>query len=164
MVEITEEKVGTQERLTQSTTGSGSEKGDMAMSDNQESAERQLLTFDEDMWDQLDRVAAYQKSGSSMVLGLQTFASGYKTLVKQFADGLTKCALNFEKDMFNVMRSQDYSGKRSDSSDLEFSTLSIAITGVRSGVDILARLMDDAALDIVGDLVEPLDTYYKHYN
>lgn len=24
--------------------------------------------------------------------------------------------------------------------------------------------MDDAALDIVGDLVEPLDTYYKHYN
>ena len=34
MVEITEEKVGTQERLTQSTTGSGSEKGDMAMSDN----------------------------------------------------------------------------------------------------------------------------------
>ena len=100
-----------------------------------------------------------------MVLGLQTFASGYKTLVKQFADGLTKCAMNFEKDMLNVMRQNDYSGKSGgDASDLEFSTLSIAITGVRSGVDILARLMDDAALDIVGDLVEPLDTYYKHYN
>ena len=63
------------------------------------------------------------------------------------------------------MRSQDYAGKRGiDGSDLEFSTLSIAITGVRSGVDILAHLMDDAAQDIIGDLVEPLDTYYKHYN
>jgi len=44
--------------------------------------DRQLLTFDEDLWDQLDRVAAFQKHGSSMVLGLQTFASGYKKLVK----------------------------------------------------------------------------------
>lgn len=53
--------------------------------------------------------------------------------------------MNFEKDMFNVMRSQDYQNKsRGDASDMEFSTLSIAITGVRSGVDILARLMDDA--------------------
>ena len=127
--------------------------------------DRQLLTFDEDLWDKLDRVAAYQKHGSSMVLGLQTFASSYKKLVKQFADGLTKCASNFEKDMFNVMRSNDYLSKRGgDASDLEFSTLSIAITGVRSGVDILARLLDEASQDIIGDMVEPLETYYKNYD
>ena len=47
--------------------------------------------------------------------------------------------------MFNVMRSMDYMGKRGDASDLEFSTLSIAITGIRSGMDVMARLMEDAA-------------------
>lgn len=66
--------------------------------------------------------------------------------------------------MFNVMRSQEYMGKRSDASDLEFSTLSIAITGVRSGMDVLCRLLDDASQDIMGDMVEPLETYYKNYN
>ena len=40
-----------------------------------------------------------------MLLGLQTFANGYRKLVKQFAEGLTKCSANFEKDMFHVMRS-----------------------------------------------------------
>ena len=65
--------VAGQERLTQSTTGS--EKGDTAnnsQEDQQVNAgnDRQLLTFDEDLWDKLDRVAAYQKHGSSMVLGL----------------------------------------------------------------------------------------------
>ena len=54
-------------------------------------------------------------------------------------------------------------GKRGEASELEFSTLSIAITGVRSGVDVLARMMEDSAQDIVGDMIEPLETYYKHY-
>ena len=80
-----------------------------------------------------------------MLLGLQTFANGYRKLVKQFAEGLTKCSANFEKDMFHVMRSPEYMGQRGDACDLEFSTLSIAITGVRSGMEVLARLLDDAA-------------------
>ena len=127
-------------------------------------SDRQLLTFEEDLWDRLDRVAAYQKHGSSMVLGLQTFANGYKKLVKQFADGLTKCTSQFENDMFNVMRSNEYMGQREDASELEFSTLSIAITGVRSGIDVLSRIIEDAAQDVMGDMVEPLETYYKNYN
>ena len=126
--------------------------------------DRQLLTFEEDLWDQLDRVQAYQRNGSSMVLGLQNFAISYNKIVKKFAEGLTKCTSNFEKDMFNVMRSMDYMGKRGDASDLEFSTLSIAITGIRSGMDVMARLMEDAAQDIVGDMIEPLETYHKHYS
>ena len=99
-----------------------------------------------------------------MILGLQNFAIGYNKLVKKFAEGLSRCSSNFEKDMFNVMRSQDYLGKRGEASELEFSTLSIAITGVRSGIDTLARVMEDAAQDIVGDMIEPLETYHKHYN
>ena len=55
-------------------------------------------------------------------------------------------------------------GNRGEASELEFSTLSIAITGVRSGIDVLARLMDDTAQDVVGDMIEPLETYHKHYN
>ena len=66
---------------------------------------RQLLTFDEDLWDKLDRVVAYQKHGSSMVLGLQNLAIGYNKLIKQFATGLRKCTSDFEKDMLNLMRS-----------------------------------------------------------
>ena len=104
-----------------------------------------MLTFDEDLWDQLERVAAYQKHGASMVSGLQNFAHTYGKLIRQFSDGLRKCASNFEKDMFNTMRSQEYVGNRGEASELEFSTLSIAITGVRSGIDVLAKLMDDSA-------------------
>lgn len=66
--------------------------------------------------------------------------------------------------MFNVMRSNEYMGQREDASELEFSTLSIAITGVRSGIDVLSRIIEDAALDVMGDMVEPLETYYKNYN
>jgi len=42
--------------------------------------------------------------------------------------------------------------------------LSIAITGVRSGIDVLSRIIEDAAQDVMGDMVEPLETYYKNYN
>lgn len=55
-------------------------------------------------------------------------------------------------------------GKRGDASELEFSTLSIAITGVKSGVDVLSRVIEDSSQDIIGDMVEPLETYYKNYN
>ena len=55
-------------------------------------------------------------------------------------------------------------GQREDASELEFSTLSIAITGVRSGIDVLSRIIEDAAQDVMGDMVEPLETYYKNYN
>lgn len=126
--------------------------------------DRQLLTFEEDLWDQLDRVAAYQKHGSSMLTGLKTFASGYNKLVKAFSEGLAKCTEQLEKDMFSVMRSPAYMGDRGEASELEFSTLSIAITGVRSGIDVLGRLMETAAQDVVGDLIEPLETYQKFYN
>ena len=66
--------------------------------------------------------------------------------------------------MFHVMRSPDYVGDRGEVSELEFSTLSIAITGVRSGIDVLARMMEDSAQDVVGDMIEPLETYHKHYS
>jgi len=98
-----------------------------------------------------------------MVLGLQNFAIGYNRLVKQFAEGLNKYTNEFERDMFHVMRSADYVGTRGEASELEFSTLSIAITGVRSGIDVLARMMEDSVQDIVGDMIEPLETYHKHY-
>jgi hypothetical protein len=55
-------------------------------------------------------------------------------------------------------------GKRGDASELEFSTLSIAVTGVKSGIDVLSRVIEDASSDIIGDMVEPLETYYKNYN
>ena len=98
----------------QSTTGS--EMGDntavtnKTANDSPSVNDRQLLTFEEDLWDQLDRVAAYHKHGSSMVLGLQNFAIGYNKLVKKFAEGLNMYTNEFERDMFHVMRSPDYVG------------------------------------------------------
>ena len=55
-------------------------------------------------------------------------------------------------------------GKRGDASELEFSTLSIAVTGVKYGIDVLSRVIEDASSDIIGDMVEPLETYYKNYS
>ena len=98
-----------------------------------------------------------------MVLGLQNFAISYNKLVKKFSEGMARATANFERDMFYVMRSWDYMGKRGEASELEFSTLSIAITGVRSGIDTLCRMIEDSAQDVVGDLIEPLETYHKHY-
>ena len=98
-----------------------------------------------------------------MVLGLQNFAISYNKLVKKFSEGMSRATANFERDMFYVMRSWDYMGKRGEASELEFSTLSIAITGVRSGIDTLCRMIEDSAQDVVGDLIEPLETYHKHY-
>ena len=63
-----------------------------------------------------------------MVLGLQNFAISYNKLVKKFSEGMARATANFERDMFYVMRSWDYMGKRGEASELEFSTLSIAIT------------------------------------
>ena len=93
---------GSQQRNShQSTTGS--EVGDSTVAGVNN--DRQLLTFEEDLWDQLDRVTAYHKHGSSIVLGLQNFAIGYNKLIKKFAEGLNKYTNEFEKDMFQVMRS-----------------------------------------------------------
>ena len=64
------------------------------------SVERQTLTFEEDMWDQLGRISQYQKHGTSLLIGLQNFAIGYNKLIKKFSEGLRKCSSNFEKDMF----------------------------------------------------------------
>ena len=71
------EQAEVKQSLSESTTGS--EIGDTANtvgtnnssnSDYAQVNERQLLTFEEDLWDNLDRVSAYHKHGSSMVLGL----------------------------------------------------------------------------------------------
>ena len=115
------------------------------------------------MWDQLGRISQYQKHGTSLLIGLQNFAIGYNKLIKKFSEGLRRCSTNFEKDMFSSMRSQAVSGDKGESSDLEFSTLSIAVTSIRSGVDVLATLIEESMQDVVGDLVEPLEMYQKHY-
>ena len=57
------------------------------------------------------------------------------------------------------MRSQAVSGDKGESSDLESSTLSIAVTSIRTGIDVLATLIEESQQDVVGDLVEPLEMY-----
>ena len=46
--------------------------------------------------------------------------------------------------MFNSMRSQAYAGDKGEASELEFSTLSIAVTSVRSGIDVLATIIEES--------------------
>ena len=96
-------------------------------------------------------------------MGLSNFAVGYNKLIKKFADGLKRCTTTFEKDMFSSMRSAAYAAEKGEASELEFSTLSIAITSVRSGIDVLAQIIEESMQDVVGDLVEPLEVYQKHY-
>jgi hypothetical protein len=42
-------------------------------------------------------------------------------------------------------------------------TLSMAIQCVKSGVDTLSQNLDESIFQIVGDLVEPLETFTKLY-
>jgi len=52
------------------------------------------------MWDQLNKMSAYQRHGGNVLLGLQNFAVRYNKVVQKFAEGLRKCSNAFEKDMF----------------------------------------------------------------
>jgi len=42
---------------------------------------------------------------------------------------------------------------------MQFTTLSIAVSSIKSGIDSLSSILDEATQMVVGDLVEPLDTY-----
>jgi hypothetical protein len=47
--------------------------------------------------------------------------------------------------------------------DDEYTTLTIAITSVKSGLDSLASIIDDSTNTVIGDLIEPLDAYSRTY-
>ena len=47
--------------------------------------------------------------------------------------------------------------------DDEYTTLTIAMTSVKSGLDSLASIIDDTTHTVIGDLIEPLDTYSRTY-
>jgi len=45
----------------------------------------------------------------------------------------------------------------------DYTTLTIAFTSVKSGLDSLATIIDDTTHTVTGDLIEPLDTYSRNY-
>jgi regulator of PEP synthase PpsR (kinase-PPPase family) len=45
----------------------------------------------------------------------------------------------------------------------EFSTMNIALQSVKKGMDSLTGALEERVQNIVGDLIEPLETYQKHY-
>lgn len=47
--------------------------------------------------------------------------------------------------------------------DDEYTTLTIAITSIKSGLDSLASIIEDTTHTVTGDLIEPLDTYSRTY-
>ena len=51
-----------------------------------------------------------------------------------------------------------------EATELEFSTTSIAITSVRTGVDVLAQILEESTSDVFGDLVEPIEEYSQLYS
>jgi len=88
--------------------------------------------------------------------GLQTFAFKYSKLLKKFSHGLKKCA-----GTLIVEASPDNKDIRTDN---HFSTLKVAIGAIKQGVENLSVSVDRQMQEILGSLVEPLDTYQKHYN
>ena len=53
--------------------------------------------------------------------------------------------------------------KGMEATELEFSTTSIAITGIKAGIDVLAQVLEDSTADIIGDLMEPIEEYLNLY-
>ena len=47
--------------------------------------------------------------------------------------------------------------------DEDLTTLSIATRSVKQAIDALAQMLEDQTHQILGDLVEPVDTFTKHY-
>ena len=117
--------------------------------------ERQQLTFDDDLWDQLPEIQNYHKQGTQILSGLQTFAFKYSRLLKKFSYGLKKCA-----ETLIIEASPDNKDIKSDN---HFSTLKVALGSIKNGVEGLANGVDRQMQEILGSLVEPLDTFQKHY-
>jgi hypothetical protein len=41
--------------------------------------------------------------------------------------------------------------------------MKIALSSVKNGIDTLTNKIDDKVQNVMGDLIEPLQTYIKHY-
>ena len=77
------------------------------------------------------------------------FCKNYTKVLSTFAHGLTKCSESLDKDMLLNNKG--------------FDTTTIAISGFKKGLDDLSKLVQDKINIVFGDLVEPMDLYYKHY-
>ena len=98
------------------------------------------MSYEEDLWDRLDKISAFHKHGSKVLTALQSFSTSYIGLVKKFSEGLQKCSAQFEKDVRSSLKEADStwhgsSSQKCDTNEMEFSTLCIAVGSVRKGID-----------------------------
>lgn len=103
-------------------------------SSQNEFRDRQQLTFDNDLWDHLAEIQNYHKQGTQIMSGLQTFVFKYSKILKKFSHGLKKCA-----DTLIVEASPDNKDIKTDN---HFSTLKVAISSIKQGVESLSQSVD----------------------
>lgn len=96
------------------------------------------LSFDRHLWDRLSTVSAYNKAGTQKLNGIRTFATSVNVLIKKFSEGLRKCTEQLEKDMTPSAKAQQVFEQE------DYTTLSLAVQCVKSGVDSLTRNLDES--------------------
>lgn len=68
--------------------------------------------------------------------------------MQNLSHGMHKCSETFEREML---------------CSNGFDTTTIAISGLKQGIDDLVLTIQDKINMVIGDLIEPLDFYYKQY-
>jgi hypothetical protein len=62
---------------------------------------------------------------------------------------MSKCAETFEKEMLALHC---------------FDTTAIAVASLKQGIDMIVKGVQDKINLVIGDLIEPMELYYKHYS
>lgn len=91
-----------------------------------------------------------------MLSGLKEFATSYSNIIRKFSKNLRICSHQLESDFLRDKFS-------ADDEDEDFTTLTIAVKGVKVGLDTLAFLVEETTLSIVGDYIEPIENFTKNY-
>ena len=108
------------------------------------------LCYSKDMWDKLIPINQQNKHGIAQLHSLKTFSREFQRLVSKFS-----------KDMHFAIQKWDRQNGTSFFPNQQNTTVAMACDLVQSGVFSMCQALEECSQQIVGDLVEPLETFTK---
>jgi len=90
-----------------------------------------------------------------MLNGLKQFATSYSNIIRKFSKNLRICSHQLESDFFR--------DRFQDDDDEDFTTLAIAVKGIKMGLDSLAFLVEETTISIAGDYIDPIESFTQNY-
>ena len=114
--------------------------------------EKEQLGFDRNLWNKFATIQQYNRAGAQQLAIIKTFAEAVNQSTLAFATSLRKNVASLDKELHQAHLE-----------DEQYSTLALAFKCVKNGIENLAVQMEEVTSNVIGDLVEPLDTFTRLY-